>query len=111
MSQKRIVVSTSGIPKMIKKLADENLKVNLSLSLHSAIEETRNKIMPFSIKFSIEDIKDSLLYWYSKTKTHMVSSLTIVGTDRVGVIDDVTKIVNRYVAEAENDDGSRNIRT
>ena len=34
MSQKRIVVSTSGIPKMIKKLADENLKVNLALSLH-----------------------------------------------------------------------------
>jgi 23S rRNA (adenine2503-C2)-methyltransferase len=37
MSQKRIVVSTSGIPKMIKKLADENLKVNLALSLHSAV--------------------------------------------------------------------------
>ena len=68
MSQKRIVVSTSGIPKMIKKLADENLKVNLALSLHSAIEETRNKIMPFSKKFSLEEIKDSLIYWYSKTK-------------------------------------------
>ena len=40
ISQKRIVVSTSGIPKMIKKLADENLKVNLALSLHSAIEVT-----------------------------------------------------------------------
>ena len=68
MSQKRIVVSTSGIPKMIKKLADENLKVNLALSLHSAVEETRNQIMPFSTKFSLEDIKESLLYWYSKTK-------------------------------------------
>ena len=53
MSQKRIVVSTSGIPKMIKKLADENLKVNLALSLHSAIEDTRNRIMPFSTKFSL----------------------------------------------------------
>ena len=68
MSQKRIVVSTSGIPKMIKKLADENLKVNLALSLHSALEETRNQIMPFSKKFSLEDIKEALLYWYSKTK-------------------------------------------
>ena len=65
ISQKRIVVSTSGIPKMIKKLADENLKVNLAVSLHSAIEETRNSIMPFSTKFSLEDIKESLLYWYS----------------------------------------------
>ena len=60
ISQKRIVVSTSGIPKMIKKLADENLKVNLALSLHSAIEETRNKIMPFSKKFSLIEIKESL---------------------------------------------------
>ena len=68
ISQKRIVVSTSGIPKMIKKLADENLKVNLALSLHSAIEETRNNIMPFSSKFSLNDIKESLNYWYSKTK-------------------------------------------
>ena len=68
MSQKRIVVSTSGIPKMIKKLADEDLKVNLALSLHSAIEETRNVIMPFSRKFTLEEIKESLIYWYSKTK-------------------------------------------
>ena len=68
ISQKRIVVSTSGIPKMIKKLADENLKVNLALSLHSAIEETRNKIMPFSSKFPLNDIKESLDYWYEKTK-------------------------------------------
>ena len=48
ISQKRIVVSTSGIPKMIKMLADENLKVKLALSLHSAIEHKRNEIMPFS---------------------------------------------------------------
>jgi len=68
ISQKRIVVSTSGIPKMIKKLADENLKVNLALSLHSAIEETRNNIMPFSSKFPLNDIKESLDYWYTKTK-------------------------------------------
>lgn len=68
ISQKRIVVSTSGIPKMIKKLADENLKVNLAVSLHSAIEETRNKIMPFSIKFPLNEIKESLKYWYLKTK-------------------------------------------
>ena len=67
ISQKRIVVSTSGIPKMIKKLADENLKVNLALSLHSTIEETRNKIMPFSSKFPLNDIKESLYYWYTKT--------------------------------------------
>ena len=43
MSPKRITVSTSGISKMIKKMADDNVKFNLAISLHSAIESTRNK--------------------------------------------------------------------
>lgn len=67
MSPRRITVSTSGIPKMIKMLADEDLKVKLALSLHSAIEETRNEIMPFSEKFPLDEIMDSLKYWYQKT--------------------------------------------
>ena len=32
--------------------------------------------------------------WYSKSKTHLISSLILDGTDRVGVIDDVTKIIS-----------------
>ena len=93
MSQKRIVVSTSGIPKMIKKLADENLKVNLALSLHSAIEETRNKIMPFSKKFSLEEIKDSLIYWYSKTKRKITFEY-IVWKDINDSIEHIIALVN-----------------
>ena len=93
ISQKRIVVSTSGIPKMIKKLADENLKVNLALSLHSAIEETRNSIMPFSAKFSLEDIKESLLYWYSKTKRRITFEY-IVWKGINDSVDDINALVN-----------------
>ena len=93
MSQKRIVVSTSGIPKMIKKLADENLKVNLALSLHSAIEDTRNRIMPFSTKFSLEDIKESLLYWYSKTKRRITFEY-IVWKGINDSVEDINALVN-----------------
>lgn len=71
MSPRRITVSTSGIPKLIEKLADENLKVNLALSLHSAIEEKRNQLMPFSIKFPLTSIMESLSYWYKKTKSRI----------------------------------------
>lgn len=67
MSPRRITVSTSGIPKMIKMLADEELKVKLALSLHSAVEKTRNEIMPFSEKFPLTDIMESLQYWYRQT--------------------------------------------
>lgn len=67
MSPRRITISTSGIPKMIKMLADEDLRVKLALSLHSAIEHKRNEIMPFSDKFPLTEIMDSLQYWYRKT--------------------------------------------
>lgn len=67
MSPRRITVSTSGMPKMIKMLADEDLKVKLALSLHSAIEKTRNEIMPFSTRFPLTDIMEALQYWYQKT--------------------------------------------
>ncbi len=71
MSPRRITISTSGIPKMIEKLADENLRVGLALSLHSAIEEKRNQIMPFSQKFPLTELLKSLQYWYDKTRSRI----------------------------------------
>jgi len=71
MSPKRITVSTSGLPKMIKKLADDDVKFNLAVSLHSAIEETRNKIMPFSKNFPLIHLRESLEYWYAKTNNRV----------------------------------------
>lgn len=68
MSPKRITVSTSGVPKMIKKMADDEVKFNLAVSLHSAIEEVRTAIMPFNETFPLSDLKESLEYWYAKTK-------------------------------------------
>ncbi|MEP3089054.1 MAG: 23S rRNA (adenine(2503)-C(2))-methyltransferase RlmN, partial [Nonlabens ulvanivorans] len=71
MSPKRITLSTSGVPKMMKKLADDRPRFNLALSLHSAIDEKRVKIMPFNEQFPLEDIKDALRYWYDKTGTRV----------------------------------------
>jgi 23S rRNA (adenine2503-C2)-methyltransferase len=69
MSPKRITVSTSGIPKMIKKMADDGVKFKLAVSLHSAVEEIRNEIMPFTKNFPLTDLRESLEYWYRKTKS------------------------------------------
>ncbi|MGV8945065.1 MAG: 23S rRNA (adenine(2503)-C(2))-methyltransferase RlmN [Lutibacter sp.] len=71
ISPKRITVSTSGIPKMIKKLADDEVKFNLAVSLHSAIDEVRNKIMPFTKDFPLQDLKEALEYWYAKTNNRV----------------------------------------
>ena len=69
MSPKRITVSTSGVPKMIKKMADDEVKFKLAVSLHSAIDEIRSQIMPFSTNFPLADLREALEYWYIKTKS------------------------------------------
>jgi len=68
MSPKRITVSTSGVPKIIKKMADDEVKFNLAVSLHSAIDEVRTSIMPFNKNFPLADLREALEYWYEKTK-------------------------------------------
>jgi len=67
MSAKRITLSTSGVPKMIKKMADDEVKFNLAVSLHSAIDEVRTSIMPFNKNFPLQDLREALEYWYEKT--------------------------------------------
>src|SRR5690606_35652664 len=71
MSPKRITVSTSGVPKMIKKMADDEVKFKLAVSLHSAIDEKRTKIMPFNEHFPLTDLREALEYWYAKTKNRI----------------------------------------
>lgn len=69
MSPKRITVSTSGISKMIRKMADDEVKFKLAVSLHSAVEATRNQIMPFTKNFPLTELRKALEYWYQKTKS------------------------------------------
>ncbi|SKB74620.1 23S rRNA (adenine2503-C2)-methyltransferase [Salegentibacter holothuriorum] len=71
MSPKRITISTSGVPKIIKKLADDETKIKLAVSLHAATDEVRTKIMPFNETFPLKDLRESLEYWYSKTKSRI----------------------------------------
>lgn len=67
MSARRITVSTSGVPRMIRKLADEGTGCNLAVSLHSAIERIRTDIMPFNRQFPLPELLESLKYWYQVT--------------------------------------------
>ncbi|MBT5506721.1 MAG: 23S rRNA (adenine(2503)-C(2))-methyltransferase RlmN [Flammeovirgaceae bacterium] len=67
MSPKRITVSTAGIAKMIIKLADDQVKFNLALSLHASNDVKRNQIMPINETNTLKVLKEALLYFYQKT--------------------------------------------
>src|SRR6187397_1915665 len=68
MASKRITVSTVGVAKMIIKMADDNVKFNLAVSLHSAVNGTRSSIMPINESNSLDELAEALKYWYKKTK-------------------------------------------
>ena len=60
MGARRITVSTAGIAKMIRKLADDGARFNLALSLHAATDHKRDRIMPINEENSLLDLKVAL---------------------------------------------------
>src|SRR5262249_54566992 len=56
---RRITVSTVGLVSGIEKLAKENLKVNLAISLHATSNQIRNRIMPVNKGFAIEELLEA----------------------------------------------------
>lgn len=69
---RHITISTCGIVPNIKKLAHEGMQYTLAVSLHSAIQRTRNEIMPRITQFPLTDLKDALEY-YTRTTNRRVS--------------------------------------
>lgn len=67
MAARRITLSTVGIPKLITKMADDGVRFNLAVSLHSAIQSTRERIMPLASKNHLDDLLASLQHWYKVT--------------------------------------------
>jgi 23S rRNA (adenine2503-C2)-methyltransferase len=55
-SPRRITVSTVGLVSGIERLARENLRVNLAISLHATSNEIRDRIMPVNRGFAIEEL-------------------------------------------------------
>lgn len=71
MSNRRITVSTAGIAKMIRRLGDDEVKFEFALSLHSGINEIRNKIMSINESNPLEELAEALRYFYEKTGTRV----------------------------------------
>jgi 23S rRNA (adenine2503-C2)-methyltransferase len=56
LSPRRITVSTVGLVGGIEKLARENLRVNLAVSLHATDNTVRDRLMPVNKGFPIETL-------------------------------------------------------
>jgi len=64
---RRITISTVGVPAKIRSLAEEDLPVNLALSLHAPNEELRRELIPWAEHFALDEILESLRHYFRRT--------------------------------------------
>lgn len=67
LSKRRITISTSGIIPQIQRLIDEDLTVELALSLHASKDEVRKQIIPINDKYPIKDLMEVLKKYQAKS--------------------------------------------
>lgn len=67
IGQRKITVSTVGIPTAIKRLAEEQLQITLALSLHAPNDELRRQLIPWAQHFSLNDILQACRYYFQCT--------------------------------------------
>jgi 23S rRNA (adenine2503-C2)-methyltransferase len=65
IAARRITVSTAGWAEGIRLMADEQRKLKLAVSLHSAVEETRRSLMPVSRRYPLERLREALQHYYA----------------------------------------------
>lgn len=78
ISQRNISLSTCGLTDGIYKLADENMAVNLCLSLHAPFDGIRNKIMPVSKKYDLKSVIDACKYYFEKSGRRVIFEYALI---------------------------------
>ncbi|MCX8019860.1 MAG: 23S rRNA (adenine(2503)-C(2))-methyltransferase RlmN [Chitinophagaceae bacterium] len=71
MSPRRITVSTAGIAKAIRRLADDKLRCKLALSLHAANDAKRSRVMNINETNNIATLIEALNYFYHQTRNEI----------------------------------------
>lgn len=69
---RRISISTVGIVEGIRKLSQENLEVNLAISLHAPNDRLREKLMPINKKYPLHKILKAVDEYLQKTNRRVM---------------------------------------
>lgn len=67
ISHRRITISTVGLPKAIRKLAELDTRYRLAISLHAPNDELRNEIVPVNAKMPLGEILEAADYYFERS--------------------------------------------
>jgi len=76
---RKITVSTVGLPKAMRRLAEETLQITLALSLHAPNDELRRQIVPWAATISIDELVDAAIYVFDRTGRELTLEYVLLG--------------------------------
>lgn len=75
---RKITISTVGLPRQIRKLADEGLQLNLALSLHAPTDDLRRELIPWADRISIDELAKACRYYFDRTGREITLEYTLL---------------------------------
>lgn len=78
MGYRHITLSTCGLADRIRDFADEEIPINLAISLHAPTDEVRRNLMPVAKAFSLEKLMDACDYYFEKTHRRITFEYALV---------------------------------
>ncbi len=78
VSPRNVSLSTCGLVNKIYDLANENLPLNLTVSLHATTDEKRKIIMPIANAYSIKDILLACKHYFAVTGRRFIFEYSLV---------------------------------
>lgn len=78
IGMRHITISTCGLVLEIKRFADENIQVNLAISLHSPNNKLRCDIMPIARKYNLDELMDACKYYVDKTNRRITFEYSLI---------------------------------
>ena len=95
---RHITVSTSGIVPGIKDLADFEVPIRLSVSLHAPNDALRNKLMPVNRKYPLSALVDALHYYKKRTGERITIEYVLIDglNDDAACADQLASILRNF---------------
>ena len=78
ISARNVSLSTCGLVPQMKRLADEGIPLNLTVSLHAVTDEERKRTMPIANRYRISEILDACALYFKKTGRRYIFEYSLI---------------------------------
>lgn len=98
---RHISLSTCGLVDRIRMLAEEDLAITLSISLHAANDDKRSSIMPINRKWNIDSLLNACRDYFDRTGRRISFEYTLIANenDSPKDADELAALLHRYMGK------------